>query len=146
MCFLWSYLGAPNASLSYESVCKPPHEVRHKLCNCLVMAAELWRGRPLLVTSAHGSDSGMKGWIAVDPPDHPLFPCFSSAPLSCCILQLCIQLIASVHHRTILENLTLLKHKTADNNVGVIPWGYKLLLNSLIHKSARRFEVAAAVL
>lgn len=62
--------------------------------------------------------------IVVDPPDLPSLPASPQPLFSCCILQLCIQLIASVHHETILENLTLLKHKTADDNVGVVPWGY----------------------
>lgn len=44
MCFLWSYLGTEGFITLWRCVCvcEPPHEVRHKLCNCLVMAAEMW--------------------------------------------------------------------------------------------------------
>lgn len=85
---------------------------------------------PLRMALVPGWRVGLQ-WILLTTPSFPVSPL---PLLSCCILQLCIQLIASVHHKTILKNVTLLKHKTADNNVGVIPWGYKLLLNSLIHK------------
>lgn len=123
VCFPWSYLGAPNASWSHESVCVS-HLVRSGIsyatalswlqkcaarapsAGCLCAWHRFWGWRVWLQ------------WIFLTSTSFPASPLpllklLHSPTYASSWLQVFIT-------RLILENLTLSKHKTADNHVGVV--------------------------